>query len=84
MSVPTASEDVDNLATPPLSAPVPMDAPLLKKVTLPVGVPPVAEVTVAVKVTDCPCVEFALLEVMLIAVPALLTEYGKAPELLPL
>lgn len=50
-----------------------MDMPLLKNVTVPVGVPLVAEVTVAVKVTDCPCVEFALLDITAVVVPAWLT-----------
>jgi len=39
--VPTLSDDVVNVARPPLSALLPMDAPLSRNVTLPVGDPPV-------------------------------------------
>src|SRR5215217_1681587 len=41
----------------PLSAPVPRVVAPSMKVTVPVGVPGVVDVTVAVKVTDCPTTE---------------------------
>lgn len=54
--VPLASDEVLNVALPPLRVPVPsMSVPSLK-VTVPVGVPPVEE-TVAVKVTAVPKVD---------------------------
>src|SRR5271166_200705 len=48
---PNASSAVLKLAFPPLSLPVPIVAPPSLKVTAPVGVPVVADFTVAVKVT---------------------------------
>ena len=53
----TLSDDVAKVATPePLRATVPSTVAPSENVTLPAGVPP-AEVTVAVKVTDCPEVD---------------------------
>lgn len=49
---PTARPDVLKIAVPPLMGPVPIAASPSKKVTVPVGVPVVALLTVAVKVTD--------------------------------
>jgi hypothetical protein len=51
---PTASVDVVNVALPPLSVPVPSTLVPSLKVTIPVGVPEVAGLTVAVKVTAWP------------------------------
>ena len=52
VSVPTGNFVVVNVATPPLNVAVPRpSAPL--NVTVPVGPPASAELTVAVKVTDC-------------------------------
>lgn len=53
---PTASENVENVAVPPDTAPLPSVAAPSLKVTLPPGVPEAGDVavTVAVKVTDCP------------------------------
>ena len=52
--MPTAKEDVVNVATPLLSVPVPMGLPPSRNVTVPVGVPVPGATgeTVAVKVTD--------------------------------
>jgi hypothetical protein len=53
--VPTASVDVVKLAKlPPFSAPVPSVVVPSRKVTVPVGVPEVLDVIVAVNVTDAP------------------------------
>jgi hypothetical protein len=51
--VPSASEEVVNVATPPASVPLPITTPPSLKRTVPVGVPDEL-VTVAVKVTACP------------------------------
>ncbi len=48
-------EEVVRVATPEVMVPVPMEVPLFRKVTVPVGAPDLA-VTVAVKVVDCPAV----------------------------
>jgi hypothetical protein len=53
---PTASKEPLMLAVPPLSVSVPSAAVPSLKVTVPVGVPPLA-VTLAVKVTSSPNVE---------------------------
>lgn len=52
--LPTVNAEVVNVATPPLSVPVPMGLPPSRKVTVPVGVPAPGATgeTVAVKVTD--------------------------------
>jgi hypothetical protein len=53
--VPTPKADVLNVATAlPFSIAVPIEAPLSRNVTEPVGAPPCEVVTVAVKVTDWP------------------------------
>lgn len=82
--VPTDRVEVERFACPPLSAAVPSVVAPSRKVTVPVGVPLVFEATVAVKVTDCPWVEFGLLDDSDVDVPAWLTVYGRADELLPL
>jgi len=63
------------VATPALSVPVPMEVPLSRKVTVPVGVPdPGAEAeTVAVKVTDWPKTEGLAEEVTVVVVFDLFT-----------
>jgi hypothetical protein len=53
----TERVDVVSVAWPPETFPVPIWAPLSKKVTVPVSPVPVVGVTVAVKVTDWPEVE---------------------------
>jgi hypothetical protein len=53
---PAARMEVVNVATPPLSVPVPSVVTPSRNVTVPVGVPP-APLTVAVNVTDRPIVE---------------------------
>ena len=52
--MPMISVEVVNVAPPPLSAEVPSTVVPSRNVTVPVGVPVVDELTVAVKVTDCP------------------------------
>ena len=47
--VPTASTVVLKRATPPLRVVLPMLAPFDRKVTVPIGVPAIADLTVAVK-----------------------------------
>lgn len=53
---PSASAKVVNVATPPISVPVPMGLPPSRNMTVPVGVPDpgAAGEMVAVKVTDWP------------------------------
>ena len=66
---------VEKVAAPlPLMVPVPSVVLPSVKVTLPVAVPPV-EVTVAVKVTDCPKAEGLALEVRVVVVVAGLTTW---------
>jgi len=53
--VPTVSVDVVNVATAPLfKVPVPSEAVPSRNVIIPVGIPEVGEVTVAVNVTGLP------------------------------
>jgi hypothetical protein len=57
--MPPVSDEVEKLAVPPESVPLPMEAPPSLNVTVPVGVPapaPKGE-TVAINVTDCPVTE---------------------------
>lgn len=54
---PVVSEEIVNAACPALAAPVPSDAPLSKKLTLPDGVPVAVLLTVAVSVIGCPKIE---------------------------
>lgn len=67
-----------NVATPPLSVPVPIGLPPSRNVTVPVGVPvPGATAdTVAVKVTDWPKADGFRDEVTVVVVSALLTTCG--------
>src|SRR5579864_2156589 len=71
--VPAASADVLNVATPPLSVPVPAGLPPSRNVTVPVGVPAPGDTgeTVAVKVTDCPNTDGFADDVTAVAVSAL-------------
>jgi hypothetical protein len=57
--LPAASDEVVNVALPPAPSATgaPSVFPLSRNVTVPVGVPGVVDVTVAVNVTDCPTVE---------------------------
>ena len=54
-----------------------------KNVTVPVGVPEVFGVTVAVKVTDCPWFDVGELDDTEADVPAWFTRYESADEVLP-
>src|SRR5579859_5718932 len=54
MCVPAASCDVENVATPAVSGAVPSTVDPSEKPTLPLGVPPEGEVTIAVKATLAP------------------------------
>jgi len=74
--VPTDSEVVAKLALPdPLRVPVPSVLDPSLNVTVPVGVPEpgAVAVTVAVKVTDCPCLDGLRDEMTAVEVLALLT-----------
>ena len=76
--MPTAKADVVNVASPPLSVPVPMGLPPSRKVTVPVGVPVPGGTgeTVAVKVTDWPKIEGFCDEITVVVLSALLTTCG--------
>ena len=73
-----AKAEVVNVATPPLSVPVPMELPPSRNVTVPVAVPVPGATgeTVAVKVTDWPMIDGFCDEVTLVVVLALLTTCG--------
>ena len=85
--MPTIKVEVENVATPPLSGPVPIVLPPSRNVTIPVGVPvpgALAE-SVAVNVIDCPNVDGFADDVMAAVVSALFTTCGlpvSAPLLL--
>jgi hypothetical protein len=66
------SADVVKVAWVPDNVPVPMAVPPSRKVTVPVGVPPV-DVTVAVNVTDWPITDGFGEEVTVVVVSALFT-----------
>ena len=58
LCVPTARVEMDNVATPlAFSVELPICAVPSRKLTCPIGVPEAAEVTLALKVTDCPSVD---------------------------
>ena len=82
---PTASAVVANVANPlPFTAIVAsMVAPSLN-VTLPVGIPEVADVTLAVNVTDWWYADGLREEVSVVVLPALLTVSVKTADVLPL
>jgi len=73
-----ARAEVMRVAMPPLRIPVPIEVPLSRKVTVPVGVPaPGAEaVMVAVKVTDWPKTEGFTEEMTAVVELSLLTTWG--------
>jgi hypothetical protein len=79
---PTERLEVENVALPALRVPEPIADPLSRNVTVPVGVPLVEDMTVAVKVTDCPNVEVGELDVTVVDVPAWLTVTETALEVL--
>ena len=70
--LPTVSAEVVNVATLPLSVPVPTGLPPSRNVTVPVGVPAPGATgeTVAVKVTDWPKTDGLADEVMPVVVLA--------------
>ena len=76
--MPAPSAEVDTVATPPLSVPVPIGLPPSKNVTVPVGVPAPGATgeTVAVNVTDWPNTEGFCDEVTAVVVSALFTTCG--------
>ena len=78
---PALSADVESVATPPDSVPVPRVAVPSLNVTVPVGVP-VPEVTVAVNVTDCPNVLGFADDVSAVVVHAALTVCVTAVDVL--
>jgi hypothetical protein len=68
------SADVDKVATPlPLSAELPIVVAPSRNVTVPVGVPVVVELTVAVRVTDCPSPDGLAEEISKVVLPAICT-----------
>ena len=78
---PTASVEVENVAWPALSVPVPSVVVPSRNVTEPVGVP--TAVTVAVKVTACPAVEGFSEEATAVVVGWPITVCVSAVEVLP-
>jgi len=82
--VPAERVEVVSVAFPLLRLPVPILEPLSRNVTLPVGVPVVLELTVAVNVTDCPWLIVRELEDTFVFVPALFTGYERTVDVLPL
>ena len=71
-SLPAGSDEVINVAVPPLRLTVPMAVPPSSNVTVPVGMPAAGDtgLTVAVKVTCCPYVEGLAEEVTVVVVLA--------------
>ena len=80
--VPTARLEVEKVAMPPLSVPVPRVAVPSWKVTVPVGVPApgVFTPTVAVNVTLWPKTEGLVAEETLVVVASVFTDWLRAPE----
>ena len=78
--LPTLSVVVLNVAVPPLSVPVTIVVTPSLNVTLPVGVPApgATDATVAVNVTDCPKLDGFRLDVSVVAVFALFTNWISA------
>ena len=76
--MPIANAEVENVATPPLNAPVPTGLPPSRNVTVPVAVPAPGATgeTVAVIVTDWPNMEGFREEVTAVALFALLMTCG--------
>ena len=82
--VPTAKVDVLNFATPPARVSVAnVEVPSLN-VTLPVGVPVNSGLTVAVKVTDSPCVDGFADDATVAVLVALLTTCFNTADVLVL
>ena len=81
---PAVRVEIESVAVPPLSVPVPRVVEPSRKLTVPVGVPlPGATAsTVAVKVTDSPKTEGFAYEVTLLVVAAWLTVCVRGPEVL--
>lgn len=81
--LPTTSADVESVALPVASsAPLPMEFAPSKKVTVPVGVPPVP-VTEAVNVTICWAVDGLGAELTTVLVGVPITCWVKTAETLP-
>ena len=80
LCVATDNADVVYVAVPLERVPVPSVAAPSLKVTVPVGVPDVDGVTVAVKVTDAPNVDGFKLDDTDVVVDALLTTWLKAGD----
>lgn len=81
-NVPAGSDEMFALPTPPTNVEVPRDVLPFMNVTLPLGVP-TDEVTVAVKVTDCPYVEGFADEASATNVIAGFTCWVRIAEVLP-
>jgi hypothetical protein len=81
--LPSGRESVVKVATPFASVPVPIVDPFDWKVMVPVGVPLVNGVTVAVKVTDTPKPAVGSDETTCVVVPALFVVRETAAEALP-
>jgi hypothetical protein len=84
--LPTASEEIFNVATPPLNVPVPIVVTPSLNVTVPLGVPDpgALALTVAVKVTFCPNTEGVSDVPTLVLVSVLFTTCVKSADVLPL
>jgi len=84
--LPTASEEMFNVATPPLNVPVPIVVTPSLNVTVPLGVPDpgALALTVAVKITFCPNTEGVSDVATLVLVSALFTTCVKSADVLPL
>jgi hypothetical protein len=82
--LPTASEEVANVALPELKAAVARVEAPSRKVTVPVGVPApgATALTVAVKVTDWPNTDGFTDEVTVVELDALLTVWVTAADVL--
>lgn len=73
---------MEKVAMPAVTFPVPRVVLPSRKVTVPVIVPVAVEVTVAVKVTELPCLDGLVEEEMVAVVAALLTVCVSADEVL--
>ena len=82
--MPTESDEVVNVATPPERFTTPIDALPSRKVTVPVGVPADCGLpaTAAVNVTTMPKLEGLSEEVRVVVLPALDTTCDKGDEVL--
>jgi hypothetical protein len=82
LCVPTVSADVASDAAPPAKFCVPNVAVPFLNVTVPVGVPPELDVTVALNVTLCPKLEGFALDATVVAVVYLFTVSVKIADVL--